>query len=75
MAEILSPLFLPLVRQKYLSARQKTNTVARNVFFAGLDVELLGRAELLSDILWERDCDKTGDTHFIDFVIERLSAH
>ena len=25
-AEILSPLFLPLVRQKYLSARQKTNT-------------------------------------------------
>ena len=26
MAEILSPLFLPLVRQKYLSARQKTNT-------------------------------------------------
>ena len=26
MAEILSPLFLPFVRQKYLSARQKTNT-------------------------------------------------
>ena len=26
MAEILSPLFLPLVRQKYLSVRQKTNT-------------------------------------------------
>ena len=25
MAEILSPLFLPFVRQKYLSARQKTN--------------------------------------------------
>ena len=32
-------------------------------------------AELLSDILWERDCDKTGDTQFMDFVIERLSAH
>ena len=30
MAEILSPLFLPLVRQKYLSARQKTNT-ERNI--------------------------------------------
>ena len=26
MAEILSPLFLPIVRQKYLSAGQKTNT-------------------------------------------------
>ena len=49
--------------------------LARNVYFAGLDVELLERAELLSDILWERDCDKTGDTKFMDFVIERLSAH
>ena len=51
--------------------------LARNVYFAGLDVELLERAELLyiSDILWERDCDKTGDTQFMDFVIERLSAH
>ena len=35
--------------------------LAHNVYFAGLDVELLERAELLSDILWERDCDKTGD--------------
>ena len=49
--------------------------IARNVYFAGLDVELLERAELLSEILWERDCDKTGDTQFMDFVIERLSAH
>ena len=49
--------------------------IARNVYFAGLDVELLERAELLSDILWERDRDKTGDTQFMDFVIERLSAH
>ena len=49
--------------------------LARNVYFAGLDVELLERAELLSDILWERDCEKTGDTQFMDFVIERLSAH
>ena len=31
MAEILSPLFLPLVRQKYLSARQKTNTAYQEV--------------------------------------------
>ena len=49
--------------------------LARNVYFAGLDVELLERAELLCDILWERDCEKTGDTQFMDFVIERLSAH
>ena len=49
--------------------------LARNVYFAGLDVELLERDELLSDILWERDYDKTGDTQFMDFVIERLSAH
>ena len=49
--------------------------LARNVYFAGLDVELLEKAELLSDILWERDCYKTGDTQFMDFVIERLSAH
>ena len=49
--------------------------IPRNVYFAGLDAELLERAELLSDILWERDRDKTGDTQFMDFVIERLSAH
>ena len=49
--------------------------LARNVYFAGLDAELLERAELLCDILWERDCEKTGDTQFMDFVIERLSAH
>ena len=36
MAEILSPLFLPLVRQKYLSARQKTNTVIHALFSACL---------------------------------------
>ena len=34
MAEILSPLFLPLVRQKYLSARQKTNTVTTCCFIS-----------------------------------------
>ena len=49
--------------------------LARNVYFAGFNVELLERAELLCDILWERDCEKTGDTQFMDFVIERLSAH
>ena len=49
--------------------------IARNVYFGGLDAKLLERAKLLSDILWERDCDKTGDTQFMDFVIERLSAH
>ena len=47
--------------------------LARNIHFAGLDVELLERAELLSDIRWERDCDKTGDTQFMDFVMERAS--
>ena len=30
MAEILYPLFLPFVRQKYLSTRQKTNTELRH---------------------------------------------
>ena len=49
--------------------------LALYVYFAGLDVELLERAELLSDILLERDCYKTGDTQFMDFVIEPLSAH
>ena len=49
--------------------------IARNVYFGGLDAELLERAALLSDILWERDRDKTGDTQFMDFVIERPSAH
>ena len=48
--------------------------IAHNVYFAGLDAELLERAEVLSEILWERDRDKTGDTQFMDFVIERLSA-
>ena len=48
--------------------------IARNVYFGGLDAELLERAELLSYILWERDRDETGDTQFMDFVIERLSA-
>ena len=38
-------------------------------------ISLVPRFELPSDILWERDCDKTGDTQFMDFVIERLSAH
>ena len=49
--------------------------IARNVYFGGLDVELLERAELPSEILCERDRDNTGDTQFMDFVIERLSAH
>ena len=51
------------------------DNIARNVYFGGLDAELLERAELLSAILWERDRDKTCDTQFMDFVIERLSAH
>ena len=49
--------------------------IARNVYFGGLDAELLERAELLSAILCERDRDKTCDTQFMDVVIERLSAH
>ena len=43
--------------------------IARSVYFAGLDVELLERAEILREVLWERDRDKTGDTLFMDSVI------
>ena len=49
--------------------------IARNVYFDRLDVELLERAELLSEILCERDRDNTGDTLSMDLVIERPSAH
>ena len=49
--------------------------IARNVYFAGLDVALLDRAEVLGEILCERYRDKTGDTQVMDFVIERMSAH
>ena len=46
-----------------------------HVYFAGLHVELLERAGLLREVLWERDRDNTGDTQLMDFVIELLSAH
>ena len=49
MAKILSPLFLPLMRQKYFSARQKTNTAncetihaSSDCTEAGLDIGLVG---------------------------------
>ena len=45
------------------------------VYFAGLDAELLERAGILREVLWERDRNKTGDTQFMDFVIEHLSAY
>ena len=41
MAEILSPLFLPLVRQKYLSARQKTNTGTQYIIIPFVSHSLL----------------------------------
>ena len=49
--------------------------IARYVYFAGLDAELLERAGILREVLWERDRNKTGDTQFMDCVIEHLSAH
>ena len=48
---------------------------AHNIYFAGLDIELLERAGLLREVLWERVRDNTGDTQFMHFVIELLSAH
>ena len=47
--------------------------IARNVYFVGLDGELLKRAGLLREVLWERDRDNTGDTQCMDVVIEHLS--
>ena len=49
--------------------------IARYVYFVGLDAELLERAGILREVLWERDWDKTEDTQFMDFVIEHLSAY
>ena len=49
--------------------------IARYVYFAGLDAELLEMAGILREVLWEMDQDKTVDTQFLDFVIEHLSAY
>ena len=49
--------------------------IARYVYFAGLDAELLQRAGILREVLGESDRDKTGDTQFMDVVIEHLSAY
>ena len=49
--------------------------IARYVYFAGLDAELLEVAGILREVLWERDRVKSGDTQFMDFVIEHLSAY
>ena len=49
--------------------------IARYVYFAGLDAELLEMAGILREVLWERDRVKSGDTQFMDFVIEHLSAY
>ena len=49
--------------------------IARYVYFAGLDAELLEMAGILREILWERDRVKSGDTQFMDFVIEHQSAY
>ena len=49
--------------------------IARYVYFAVLDAELLERAGILREVLWERDRVKSGDTQFMDFVIEHLSAY
>ena len=44
--------------------------IVRNVDFAVFNhVELL----LLREVLWERDRDKTGDTQFMDCIIERYA--
>ena len=48
--------------------------IARYVYFAGLDAELLEMAGILREVLWERDRVKSGDTQFMDFVIEHLSV-
>ena len=49
--------------------------IARYVHFAGFDAELLERAGILREVMWERDRVKSGDTQFMDFVIEHLSAY
>ena len=49
--------------------------IARYVYFAGLDAELLEMAGILREGLRERDRVKSGDTQFMDFVIEHLSAY
>ena len=49
--------------------------IARYVYFAGLDAELLEMAGILREVLWERDRVKSGDTQFMDFIIEHLSAY
>ena len=48
--------------------------IARYVYVAGLDAELLKMAGILREVLWERDRVKSGDTQFMDFVIEHLSV-
>ena len=45
-----------------------SSTVCRHIASSGLDVKLLERAEILREVLWERDRDKTGDTLFMDSV-------
>ena len=45
-----------------------------HVYFAGLHVELLERAGLLREVLWERDRDNMSDTQLMDFVISTPSA-
>ena len=49
--------------------------IARYVYFAGLDAELLEMAGILREVLWERDRVKSGDTQFMDFIVEHLSAY
>ena len=46
--------------------------IARNDYFAGLDVEQLERAKLLSEIIRERDCDKTGGTFLSSTGVARI---
>ena len=49
--------------------------ISRYVYFAGLDAELLERAGILREVMWESDRVKSGDTQFMDFVIEHPSAY
>ena len=40
-----------------------------------VDTYVLERAGILREVTWERDRVKAGDTQFMDFVIEHLSAY
>ena len=70
-----SSIFITIFIALDQSEARISGRIARYVYFAGLDAELLEMAGILREVLWERDRFKSGDTQFMDFVIEHLSAY